>query len=102
MTHKVQNLKTSLRAALREFDLPSHKLFFVNNNGIDLQATRKNINDFWNKFGQSEKKPNIDITMDKIDTILVLTSEEVFRNDGGYDGEYGLSGLGGACGYGEK
>ena len=79
--------------------MPSHEKFFVNNFNINdgLHATRKRINDFWNAFVLSKQKFKMDITK-IIDTFLVLTSEEVFPNDD----EYGVSGLGGACGYGEK
>ena len=78
--------------------MESHDEFFVvNNNAIDMKATRKRINDFWNEYVLSDKKFKLDITR-IVDTFLVLTSARVFVDEG----EYGVSGLGGACGYGVK
>ena len=69
--------------------------------GLDVKTTRKIINQklngnweefylfYWNLYGIFDEHM-------KFDTMLVLTGEKKFRPDD----EFGISGLGGVCGYG--
>ena len=93
--HKVQSLKTSLSEVVMNITLP----FSVKSNRLDMRASRKKLNEFWNKLDfVLNPKPL------KFDTILGLTGAEISKKSPRLSTEdkYGISGLRGACGDGKR
>ena len=61
---------------------------------FDIKTKREKMNQFWNEGNQ--------VGIDKpFDTVLGLTEEKKFER-GSTDDDYGISGLGAACGNGKR
>ena len=96
-----------MKAFLSNILMDKYLVFVVKNDRVDMKASRKQVNQNWNRVHFVWNEPTWNAPLHEWDTILGLTSGKKIGNKEewrkytsvSFDDDYGISGIGGACGY---
>ena len=96
-----------MKAFLSNILMDKYLVFVVKNDRVDMKASRKKMNQKWHRVHFLWDETSRNAHLQEWDTILGLTSGKKIGNKEEWrkytsvslDDDYGVSGLGGACGY---